>query len=155
MLGLLLVAWAAQRLPSLDCNARVGVSPHGREDTLVYLTGFATLAVGAAAFVHLALLRERYPRATAALAVFLLGSALIGALLAWLGLIDVGVVFIYFVTLGGLAAAFSFLALLATWFLGWGLEEVGVLVPVYLLGMATVYPTFALIVLFAHSLGCD
>jgi hypothetical protein len=154
LLGLLAIWLAIEALPSWECGEGKPSSPE--ETVLIVLTGVASLLVTAAAIVRLRDISRRHSGGRKARTVLaLIGLPLIVSVLV--GLVA-GVVagFIVAIISGVLFTAILLLVLLIARALGRGVEEVGALVPLYLLAAALgCYPALMLVGILGNSgLGC-
>jgi hypothetical protein len=152
VVALLAIYIVAVGLPAPECGEGGGATP-GEMTTFWILVAVASLAGILAAAARLSALGRRGllsgRHLVGVLAVLLAGGVVV---LGWGWVAVAGAL----IASGGVVAVASFLALLLAWLLGRGVDQVGVLLPVYLLSVAFFcYPAIAILVAVSQAgLGC-
>jgi hypothetical protein len=148
VLAFIAIYIVATGLPSPECGEGGGATT-GEMTRFWILVGVASLAGAIAAVVRLSVLGSRGLLSSrhllGALAI-LLAAGVVVLVWGWVALAGA------LVACGGVIALASFFALVVAWLTGRSVDQVGVLLPVYLLSAAILcYPAIVILVVVAQS----
>jgi hypothetical protein len=152
-LGLVAILLAISGLPGGDCEGTGGGGTDFAEILLLAVTAIASVACLVAAVRRLLALSRAGQEALGGLGIAALGAGVAVILLAVLSDPDSGGSLFWWVfVLGMLATGVALLALVVAWIARRGADDVGLLVPLYLVGAAVfVYPGLTMLALLVNS----